>query len=214
MLKINSEQIIGYKEMAVPFTLLSNNDHSKNLAIFLPGAGYTVKSPVFHYAEELYMNKSFDVLQVNYLYNDKSYDDFSMDEISEAIKYDVKTVLDKVLGDTSYENFHLIGKSLGTIALSTELSRGIFKDAKIVWLTPLIHRDDVLEAMVTSTNKGLCFIGDNDRCYTEERYNQVTNNPNIAARLFSKVNHGLQYDSNPVESIDVLKDIINDMNHF
>ncbi|WP_245827573.1 alpha/beta hydrolase [Paenisporosarcina indica] len=213
-MKTFTDQAIGYKGMSVPFTLLSIKENSDNLAIFLPGAGYTVKSPVFHYSEDLYLNKSFDVLQVNYQYNDKIYDDFSKEELSEAIKYDVRTVLDQVLMDTSYKNFYLIGKSLGTIALSTELSRDMFKDAKIVWLTPLIHREDVLKAMVASNHKGLCFIGDNDRCYSEERYNQVTSNPNIVSRLFDKVNHSLEYDNNPVESIDVLKNIIHDMKHF
>ena len=213
-MKIFTDQAIGYKELSVPFTLLSNEENAKNLAIFLPGAGYTVKSPVFHYSQDLYLNKSFDVLQVNYLYNDKIYDDFSMEELSEAIKYDVRTVLDQVINGSTYENFHIIGKSLGTIAMSSELSRDIFKEAKVVWLTPLIHRNDVLEAMVTSNHKGLCFIGDNDRCYTEERYNQVKKNPNIVTRLFANVNHGLQHNNNPVESIDVLRNIIHDMNHF
>jgi len=52
------------------------------------------------------------------------------------------------------------------------------------------------------------------RCYNEKRYNQVTNHLNIEAELFAKVNHSLEYDNYPVESIDVLKTIINDMNQF
>ena len=51
------------------------------------------------------------------------------------------------------------------------------------------------------------------RCYNEKRY-KVTNHLNIEAELFAKVNHSLEYDNYPVESIDVLKTIINDMNQF
>jgi hypothetical protein len=76
----------------------------------------------------VFINKSFDVLQVNYQYNDKFYDDFSMDEISEAIKYDVNAVLDYILADKSYENYYLIAKSLGTMAMSSVLERGSFKN--------------------------------------------------------------------------------------
>ena len=214
MLKTNTESVKGYKEMNIPYTLLSAEENSKSLSIFLPGAGYTVRSPLFHYSKDIFLNNGFDVLQVNYQYNDKVYAEFSMEEISEAIKYDVRTVLDIILKDTSYENFYIIGKSLGTIAMSSELSRDIFKEAKAVWLTPLIQRDDVFDAMVSSTNRGLCFIGDNDHCYIEERFNQLANNPKIVARLIPNVNHSLEYENNTVESIEVLKSVIDDIKNF
>lgn len=209
-----TENVVGYKEMNVPYTLVSHEDNSKNLAIFLPGVGYTVKSPLFHFSEDIFLNKSFDILKVNYQYNEKKYDDYSMEELSEAIKFDVKTVIDNVLTKYDYENFYIVGKSLGTIAMSSELSRTIFKEAKVIWLTPLIHRSDVFNTMINSDNKGLCFIGDNDRCYTEERYNQLLNNTSIVSKLFPNVNHSMEYDNDTVGSIDLLKRVINDIKHF
>ena len=214
MLKTNTESVKGYKEMNISYTLLRAEENSGNLTIFLPGAGYTIRSPLFHYSTDIFLNKGFDVLQVNYQYNDRVYAEFSMEELSEAIKYDVRTVIDTVLKETSYENFYIIGKSLGTIAMSSELRRDIFEEAKAVWLTPLIQRDDVFDAMVSSTNSGLCFIGDNDHCYTEERFNQLANNPKIVARLIPNVNHSLEYENNTVESIEVLKSVIDDINNF
>jgi len=213
-MNIHSDSIKAYREMNVPFNLISIEENSNNLAIFLPGAGYTTQRPLFHYSEAIFLNKNFDVLQVNYQYNDKIYDEFSMEELSEAIRFDVKAVIDKVLKDTSYENFYIIGKSLGTIAMSSELKRDVFKEAKAIWLTPLLQRDDVFEAMLSSENKGLCFIGDNDRCYIEERYNQLLKKPTIKSRLFKNVNHGMEYENDPVGSVDVLKNVINDINKF
>jgi len=206
-----SDSVMGYREMNVPFNLISIEDNTKNLAIFLPGAGYTTQRPLFHYSEAIFVNNNFDVLQVNYQYNDKIYDEFSIEELSEAIRFDVKTVIDKVLKDNSYDNFYIVGKSLGTIAMCSELSRDIFKEAKTVWLTPLLQRDDVFEAMLSSENNGLCFIGDNDPCYIEERYNQLLKNTFIVSRLFPNVNHGMEYDTNTLGSIDVLKSVINDI---
>lgn len=214
MITTYSDNVTGYREMNVPFNLISIEENTKNLAIFLPGAGYTTQRPLFHYSESIFINKNFDVLQVNYQYNDKIYDEFSMEDLSEAIKFDVKTVFDKALKDTSYENFYIIGKSLGTIAMSSELKRDIFKEAKAVWLTPLLHRDDVFEVMISSENDGLSFIGDNDRCYIEERYNQILKNPRIVSRLFPNVNHGMEYETNTLGSIDVLKSVINDISKF
>lgn len=206
--------VLGYREMKVPFSLVSEEGNSKNLVIFLPGAAYTVQSPAFHYSQEIFLDNSFDVLQVNYRYNDKAYDEFSKEELSEAIKHDVRTVLDKVLTDTSYEKFYFVGKSLGTIAMSSEINRDIFKEANAIWLTPLLQRDDVFATMVNSENRGLCIIGDNDRCYVEERFDQLKNKPNLVAKLLPNVNHSLEYDHNMVESIDILKEIINDIQEF
>ena len=214
MLNTKTDSVKGYKEMDISYTLLSAEESSGNLTIYLPGAGYTVRGPLFHYSTDIFLNKGFDILQVNYQYNDKVYAEFSMEEISEAIKYDVRTVLDTFLKATSYEKFYIIGKSLGTIAMSSELSGDIFKEAKAVWLTPLIQRDDVFDAMVSSNNKGLCFIGDNDHCYIEERFNQLENNPKIVARLIPNVNHSLEYENNTVDSIEVLKSVIDDINNF
>lgn len=214
MLNINKSTVEAYKKMNIPFTLLSQEKGSKNLAIMLPGAGYTAQAPLFHYSTENFLNRSFDVLEVNYRYNDEAYDDFSMEEISEAIKFDVKTVLDKVLIENSYEDFYIIGKSLGTIALSSELTRNEFRDAKAVWLTPLIQRDDVLDAMAGSKHQGLCFIGDEDRCYIEERYKQVKNNSNIVSSLIPGADHSLELKEDVLGSIDVLKDIIRAIEAF
>ena len=214
MFKVIKDSVLGYRDIDIPFTLLSTKEESRNIAILLPGAGYTVQAPLLHYSTGVFLHKSFDVLHVNYSYNDKAYDDFSIEEISEAIKYDVKTVIDKVLDDKSYENMYLVGKSLGTIAITSELKREAFKDAKVVWLTPLLQRDDVFETMMNSTNKGLGFIGDSDQHYIAERYEQLLNNTNIVSKLFPNVNHSLQYESDPVNSIDVLKSVVKDIDEF
>ncbi|HEX7066052.1 MAG TPA: hypothetical protein VF199_13360 [Bacillales bacterium] len=117
------------------------------------------------------------------------YDGFSFEELGKAIKFDVNAVLDYVLADKSYENYYLIGKSLGTIAMGSLLDRDGFENAKAIWMTPLIHRDDVLNEMVRCKNKGLCIIGDKDPCYSKERYDRVVENSNITPRLIPLVNH-------------------------
>lgn len=212
MFNSESKTVKGYKDLDIPFTILSKESSSKNLAIILPGMGYTSQAPLLHYSTGVFINKSFDVLHVNYQYNNKAYDGFN--EISKAIKVDVKNVIDFVLTNKTYENFYLIGKSVGTIAMSSELTRETFKNAKAIWLTPLIQREDVLHAMVKSKNKGLCMIGDKDPCYFEERYVKVVENSNITSKLIPNVNHSLEYGENAVESIGVLKNVINDIAQF
>ena len=214
MFNVKTGTVKGYKGLDIPFKILSRSEDIKSLAIILPGEGYTTQAPLLHYSTGVFLHKCFDVLQVNYQYKNKAYDDFTMEEISEAIKFDVKTVLDDVLTDKTYENYYLIGKSLGTIAMSYELNRKTFKNAKAIWLTPLIQREDVLSAMARTQNKSLCIIGDKDPYYTVERYSKVIENPNIVSKLIPNVNHGLEYYENAVESIDVLKSVIARIEQF
>jgi len=212
--KVIKNDIKGYKGLTVPYTLICKSNVTKNLAILFPGMGYTVQGPLLRFSTELFLNKSFDVLEINYEYSNPNYNDFDMEEISEAIKYDVKVVIDKILENTAYENFYLIGKSLGTIAMCSELTREIFKEAKAVWLTPLLQREDVFSSMLKSNQKGLCFIGDNDHFYIEERFNQLMQNENLMSKLIPNVDHRFQYSNDVLRSIDVLKDVITVIERF
>lgn len=214
MFKVKTDSITGYKEKDIYYTVLSTDEHAPKLAILLPGAGYTTQAPLLHYSTGVFLHKSVDVLQVNYTYNDKFYDHFSMDELVEAIKFDVGTIIDKVLEEKSYDGYYLVGKSLGTIAMASLLDRKIFHHAKAVWLTPLLNRDDVFESMLHSRNESLCFIGDDDTHYNAERYRQFDNNPKLVTRLLEGADHSLQYKSDPVRSIDLLKTVIKEIDAF
>lgn len=214
MFNVKTGSVTGYKEKDIHYTVLSTDEHASKLAIMLPGAGYTAQAPLFHYSTGVFLQKSVDVLQVNYTYNDKFYDPFSMDELVEAIKYDVDAIIKEVLEENSYEGYYFVGKSLGTIAMASLLDMEIFHHAKAVWLTPLLNRDDVFESMLHSRNDSLCFIGDDDTHYNAERYRRFTNNPNLVTRLLAGADHSLQYKSDPVSSIDILKTVIKEIAEF
>ncbi|MET1014076.1 MAG: alpha/beta hydrolase [Paenisporosarcina sp.] len=210
---INSS-LLGFKGLEVPYTLIQHEKTSNHLAIFLPGAGYTNSRPLFHFAEDVFVNKSMDVLKIDYQYNEKEYDEFSMEDIYEAVQYDVAKVLDRVLDETSYNQYFIVAKSIGTIALSRVINRPEFENANIIWLTPLLIIDDVLDAMTNSQHRSLSFIGTNDRNYDVPRYERMTLNPNIVSTVIPNVNHGLQYESDTLGSIDVLKNVIRDLEKF
>lgn len=152
-------------------------------------------------------------MHLEYPYGDSFYD-FTDDQLREAVIYDSGAIIDQVLEDKDYENFYLIGKSFGTIAMSNELKKDRFKKAKAVWLTPLLKRDDVFSAMKESSGKGLCFIGDQDPHYVENRYKQLEKNPNMIMKLYPKVNHSMEYEEDILKSIDIVKDVMRDVDQF
>nr|MBF6634929.1 alpha/beta hydrolase [Planococcus sp. (in: firmicutes)] len=177
-------------------------------------AGYTAKSPMFHFAEVIFLNQNYDVLRVNYQYTDKAYDDFTMKELNEAIVQDVRLVISEVLKGRNYQEFYLIGKSLGTIAMAAEMKRPEFSEAKAVWVTPLMNQEEVLNTMVNSRNPAQCYIGDKDRYYSPGAFELLKTNPSLESTLLPDINHRLDCETDPLKSIDALKQIIAGIKNF
>lgn len=200
--------------MKIPYTIHGKTANAKDLVIFLPGANYTVNSPIFHFLGEIIFNQSMHILEVNFPYKDEYYDELSQEDLYKAVEMDAKLVIDKVLESHSYKNYVFIGKSIGTIAMSSELKRDIFKQAKGIWLTPLINRTEVLNAISEIPNKGLCILGDKDKIYTEKLWEIVQENVHLTTRLIPNANHRLQHDEDFYKSFDILKSIICDIEKF
>ena len=213
-MKLIRGDVQGYRGITVPYNFIRNSGKAKTLAIFFPGAGYKTTSPLFHFTEEVYLNRVYDVLCVDYRYVDKEYDDFTNEELDRAVKVDVAAVLDKFFLDAQYDEYYIVGKSLGTIAMSLEIKKRRFEKAKLIWLTPLIDQPGVLNAMIDSPHPALCFIGDQDRYYSEENYRKLEANPNLTTKLYPGLNHSLEYGDRPVDSIGMLQDIIADIDKF
>ncbi|MGG4488231.1 alpha/beta family hydrolase [Metabacillus idriensis] len=207
-MKIKTDSVTGYKDAVISYTLLSKNAEAKSLAIMFPGLGYSAQGPLFHYSTGVFLNKNADVLQINYQYNSAFYESFSNDELDAALKSDVRNVIDTVLSSHTYSNFYLIGKSLGTIGLASELGRTAFFDARVIWLTPLLNREDVFVSMVKRKKRGLCIIGDKDPYYKEDRFQELKENPAIDTLLITDANHSLEVEGDPADSIDLLKEVM------
>jgi hypothetical protein len=60
----------------------------------------------------------------------------------------------------------------------------MLKNAKVVWLTPLLQNDAVFNAMVNSDNKGLGIFGEKDSvCFIVERFEKLKNNQNLILKV-------------------------------
>lgn len=213
-MKLIRGSVTGYNKLPIPFHFIQNDCKPKTLAIFLPGAGYTTTSPLFHFAEEVYLNRGYDVLRVDYRYTDKAYDDFTDEELDKAVKVDAAAVLDTFFSEHVYDEYYIVGKSLGTIAMSEEVRKQRFEKAKLIWLTPLVDQQEVLDGMIQSPHPALCFIGDRDRYYSEAGYSKLADNPKLLPVLYPGVNHSLEYGDNPVGSIGILQRIVADIEKF
>lgn len=195
----------------IPFRLIEKKEKTNKLVIVLPGAGYTTQAPLLHFTTGVLYKKGFDVLHINYT--------FSRQEMSvlneKDFAGDVQLAIDNAIKDKEYSNYYIVAKSIGTKALRYLLNNTRLKEAKIVWLTPLLQNDDVFNTMVNSDNKGLCIFGEKDRlCFILERFEKLKNNQNLILKVVDGGNHNLELDKEPIKSIELLKSVIADINKF
>lgn len=195
---------------SIPYSLIEQKEETKNLVIVLPGAGYTTQAPLLRFTTGLFYNKGFDVLHINYTYNRQELSELHEEDFTR----DVQLFIDHAIKNKNYNNYYIVAKSVGTIALSNLLNHTMFKEAKVVWLTPLLQKDVVFNAMVNSDHKGLCMIGDKDSCFIVERFESLKNNSNLLLKVINGGNHSLELDEDPIKSIDLLKSVMIDISEF
>jgi hypothetical protein len=195
---------------SIPFRLIEQKGETNNLVIVLPGAGYTTQAPLLYYTTGLLFNKGFDVLHINYSFN--------RDEISALnernFARDVQHAIDTAINGKTYSQYYIVAKSIGTKALSYMLDDKRLTGAKLIWLTPLLQNDAVFNSMVHSDQKGLCILGDNDHCFIEERFEKLRKNQNLTLKVIVGGNHSLELDNDPINSIEILKTVISNINEF
>ncbi|WP_137790289.1 alpha/beta family hydrolase [Bacillus sp. E(2018)] len=213
-MKESSRSVLGYKKMKIPYVIQSKTDDPKGLAVMLPGIGYTVKSPLFHFSSSAFLNKEYDVLHVNYPYYSTDYKDFSFDEITSALIHDVSTVLKEVVDHKIYKSYYVVGKSFGTMAIPTVLDMLPAQNTKAIWLTPRLIDLSVFHTLRVCIQDGLCVIGDKDPFYDAEKINDIILNSSIESMIPTDANHALEVDNDILTSIDIVKSVIKRIDDF
>ncbi|WP_416730907.1 alpha/beta family hydrolase [Fictibacillus sp. JL2B1089] len=213
-MKNRSHYVSGYKLLKIPYVIQSKTEQPKGLAIMLPGIGYTVKSPLFHFSSGAFLNKEYDVLHVNYPYYSTDYEDFSFEEITSALINDVSTVLNEVVNHTIYKSYYVVGKSFGTMAIPAVLDMLTTQSTKAIWLTPRLIDLSVFQTLKACKQGGLCVIGDKDPFYDAEKMNHIIMNPSIECMIPSDANHALEVDNDILKSIDTVKSVIKRIDDF
>ncbi len=146
--------------------------NSNQLAIFLPGLGYTNDSPILYYTVSYLLQKETNVLRVDYRYlENEEYLNSSSYEKRQWLIKDVEAVIETVIAKQKYERIILIGKSIGTIALGEILlSNTNLIDSEVIWLTPLLKDEELTEKIIKIINRSLLILGTEDLSF--KNYNK------------------------------------------
>lgn len=178
---------------------------SDEICFMLSGAGYAYDHPYFYFSRMTLLKRKVNVIEIQYVSDDL----FSMpDEQGDAeMSRRIEAVIADVLRARSYQTIHFIAKSLGTVPLVSMMHRGMFPEARVVLLTPLLKDPAIVEAIANSRHYGLLVIGDHDRQFSPEALERCGNS-NLVLEQIKGANHSLDIDFDVKPSLQVLGQIM------
>lgn len=209
-------ELTGYRGQPVPNTLLRHEETVTQVAVLLPGLGYTCDMPLFYYATRLVWNLGADILQVEYAYHrEPGFRALPASERRERLLADATSAFDAILRQPQYQLITLVGKSLGTLAmghlLTTKQPR---QDLRAIWLTPLLRDPELQRQMRNCRARSLAVIGTADGHYDEGKLHDFRDRAGYEVIAVEGADHGLDLAGDPIGSIRVMARIVRAMEEF
>ena len=151
----------------LPNTFIRNDAGSDMLAVIFPGLGYRATMPLLHYTQRALHERGADILRLDLAYDLDP--DFPREDPSARrtwIRDDARSAYEAAARQGPYRDVVLVGKSLGTLALTDILERDEQQPSPAcVWLTPLLNDASLVETIRHRRPPSLFVIGTADPLY-------------------------------------------------
>ena len=208
--------ITGYRDEPVPNRFLRAEGQNDQLAMLLPGIGYTLDMPLFYYVEHHLLQRGWDILRVEYAYNKRpEFQSLPAQERARWLFTDATAAYRAGLAQRDYRELTLIGKSLGTLSMGHLLTaEAPAIPVRAIWLTPLLGQDRLREQIVQYGGPSLFIIGAADPHYEPTRLEDVRRATNGETVVVAGADHGMDLQGDPVASVGALERIVAAMVRF
>ena len=211
-------EIVGYRDAAVPHTFLWQEAETRQLALLLPGIAYTCDNPLLYYPGRLLLDRGADVLRVEYAYNtNATYKALSQAEQGEWLNADVTAAYQAAAARRPYERITLVGKSLGTLAMSHLLTteEGL-SGATAVWLTPLLRFEQPRRQIARwgQGGRSLFVIGSADPYYDAAGLSEVEQATSGQSLVIENADHSLEIPGDMARSLEALQRVMLSIESF
>ena len=206
----------GYRGEPVPNRFLRPEGAIDHLAVLLPGFGYTLDMPLFYYAENLLLERGWDVLRVEYAYNKHpECQTLPATERHRWLLADATAAWRAGLGQRAYERVVLIGKSLGTLAMGHVLTAKDLPPAVgAVWLTPLLSEEPLRQQIRQYGGPSLFVIGTADPHFNPVVLEEMQVATIGEAVVVTNADHGMDIPGDPVASIRAVERVVEALGRF
>jgi len=198
--EINAIPVESYAGVTIQNQLAGEG--SQRLVVLLPGVGYTVYSPLFHYLRTIILSKGDDVLSVKYGFQvaQTDYSPMNQAEITAESQKAIEGALSR-----GYDDLVIIGKSLGT-PMAAVFANHFKQCSKLLLLTPIQKCHDMVERTPT-----LAIIGTEDKWYNETAINDSML---VNWKIYEGLNHSLEVPGNAIASIQVMQIVMQACSYF
>ena len=208
--------IQGYRDEAVPNRFLRPQGAINHLAVLLPGFGYTLDMPLFYYAQNLLLERGWDVLRVEYAYNTHpEFQTLPEMERNQWLLADTTAAWRAGLGQQTYDRVVLIGKSLGTLAMGHLLTMADPPpNVGAVWLTPLLAEERLRQQISQYGGPSLFVIGTADPHFDPvvlEKMQVATIGEAVVVR---NADHGMDIPGDPIASVRAVERVVEALSQF
>lgn len=180
----------------IPYTHFDND--ARKLCVLLSGTNYLYDKPLMYYTNMVMLQQGYDVVQVNYTYEDSFFEQ-PVAVIATQILKDVQSVIVDVCKRADYDDILFVGKSLGTIPMSFHFSQKQAIHPKLIMLTPLLQQEEVYTKLLEIENELLLIIGDADPHYDQQKVAILNEKDNVSVLVISDANHSLDVVPNDME---------------
>jgi acetyl esterase/lipase len=162
-------------------TLDSLRGHPR-LAVFYPGRGYGPMAPLFYYLAEGLEAAGWDVLSLDYRYNENP--EFLLASPEDQVRWinaDALTLGEQLRSFSGpYSRVARVAKSLGAALLLTQLRAGqIGAGDDLVWLTPASAVEAIYGSLPTLAQRSLVAYGTGDKFYDKARADAAADWPRV-----------------------------------
>ncbi|HEX7976703.1 MAG TPA: alpha/beta family hydrolase [Anaerolineales bacterium] len=215
--QISELSISGYAGKAVPnrfFKAQKAAEAGEGLAVLFPGLRYTCDMPLLYYPTKLFLQRGFDVLQVHTDYTRPEFQASSRRDQGIWLAADAKSAVQAGRAQGQYDHLVLVGKSIGTLVLAHLVANESTAGAGAIWLTPLLHQPQLVEAAVRCKGPALFVAGSGDPTFDEAALVRIQEKTRAETMVIEGANHSLEVSEDPLEALGILQSIIQRMAEF
>jgi pimeloyl-ACP methyl ester carboxylesterase len=187
----------------------------RGAAVVLPGVAYTPARPLLHFTTKVLQTSGFGVVEVWYDYADLDLSAGDDGEVGEALAADAEAALAEADARAGGPERLVVGKSLGTRHLAALARAGRLDGVPSAWLTPLLARDPVMDALLRRTDPTLVVAGGEDPASPGWALEELGGNADPATHLVrvAGAGHALERSA-PRDAVDALGEVVDALASF
>ena len=214
--ELESLEIKGYNNRDIMNKFLKQKKGSGPLSIIIPGLRYNIDMPILYYATGVLLEAGHSVLSVDLRYPETP--DFlsvSDQERKDWMFKEADAIYNAVQGLEAYNLSILVGKSLGTILMSHLVHNyPPIQECKMLWLTPLLQNNWVLEQMIAHKGESFVVIGTADTHYDDSKISRLVEEGKCDVMGITRGNHNLDVPGGIISSMEQIISVMKSFKDF